>query len=383
MTIRKVERRGETRLFIDITWKKKDGTKGRYRHDAQVQTMAAARAEERRLLANIAQYGEPFEPMPDPPKEELTKPMSITFSEAVELFQKGKAVTELKPTTRITYDEILKTRLLPRFGDRPLDSLGYEDASTLDAELVKEGLSASRRRNVAIVFRSMLRHACEAGKLTEMPKLPALPKVGRTILKTLTMVDVEKILAVASLRARLALGLAAYAGLRAGEIRGLRWSDVDITARFLVVRRSTSKGETAPPKSGHEREVPLADQLVALLQAVGPRKGHALVAITSKGQPWGEFGLLQALRRAVTKAGILGHWRVHDLRHAFVTELFRRGGSGPAVQALAGHASLQVTQRYAHVARADLQATIGLLGGYGNSRATASGGNGGGEDRTA
>lgn len=34
MTIRKVERRGETRLVVDITWKKKDGTQGRYRHDA-------------------------------------------------------------------------------------------------------------------------------------------------------------------------------------------------------------------------------------------------------------------------------------------------------------------------------------------------------------
>ena len=58
MTIRKVKRRAETRLVVDITWKKKDGTQGRYRHDAEVQTMAAVRAEERRILANIAQHGE-------------------------------------------------------------------------------------------------------------------------------------------------------------------------------------------------------------------------------------------------------------------------------------------------------------------------------------
>ena len=44
MTIRKVERRGETRLIIDIHYRKKDGSQGRYRHDAQVNTVAAATA---------------------------------------------------------------------------------------------------------------------------------------------------------------------------------------------------------------------------------------------------------------------------------------------------------------------------------------------------
>jgi hypothetical protein len=60
--IRKIERRGERILVIDIRYKKPDGSNGRYRHDAQVQTTAAATAEERRLLANIAQYGDVYEP---------------------------------------------------------------------------------------------------------------------------------------------------------------------------------------------------------------------------------------------------------------------------------------------------------------------------------
>ena len=60
--IRKIERRGQRVLVIDIRYKKPDGSKDRYRHDAQVQTMAAATAEERRLLANIAKYGEKHTP---------------------------------------------------------------------------------------------------------------------------------------------------------------------------------------------------------------------------------------------------------------------------------------------------------------------------------
>jgi hypothetical protein len=149
MTIRKVRRRGETRLVIDIVYKRRDGSQGRYCHDAQVQTMAAARAEERRLLATLVQFGAPFAPPPEPPRiEEKTR---LTFEEAAELFRKGKAIIKLKPSSRHGYEEIFRTRLLGRFGDRPLDALGFEDIAVLDAEMVEEALSASRRRNVVIV----------------------------------------------------------------------------------------------------------------------------------------------------------------------------------------------------------------------------------------
>jgi integrase len=358
MTIRKVERHGETRLVVDITWKKKDGTQGRYRHDAQVQTMAAARAEERRIFANIAQYGEANEPKAKTSTEETTpaRPTSISFEDAVELFGKGKAITSLKPSTRKGYDEIIETRLLSRFGERPICSLGFEDASTLDAELVKEGLSASRRRNVLIVLRSVLGAAHDAGKLSELPKLPKLPTVGRQVLRTLTRHQVKQILAASSPVWRLAFALAAYAGLRAGEVRALRWEDVDLVAKVLVVRLSHSKGETSTPKSGHEREIPLAAPLLVLLEG----GGKGLVALTGDGEQWGEFGLLQAFQRAQEKAGVSG-FRFHDLRHYFVTQLFRGGAPAPAVQALAGHADLSTTQRYAHVDRADLRAAIGGL----------------------
>lgn len=369
MTVRREHRRGETRWIIDIRYRKIDGKHGRFRKDAQVQTRAAATAEERRLLACMEKHGEPIAPGP---KVDAAPPSAgVTFGEAVKVFLAGKAVTSLKPTTRIGYTEILETRLLPRFTGRPLAGLGYQDVATLDAELVTEGLSPSRRRNVQVALRSVLRGAADAGQIGAMPRLPALPVAGRTILATLSMEDVERILAAATPAARLALALAAYAGLRAGEIRGLQWGDIDLGAKVLVVRRATSKGQTAAPKSGHARALPLAAPLVALLTASGPGKAGDLVA-TAKGRQWGEFGLLQSIRRAIVKAGVAGHWRVHDLRHAFVTELFRRGGSGPAVQALAGHSSLLVTQRYAHPDRADLRATIGLLAPRGNQGETGS-----------
>lgn len=360
MTIRKVKRRGETRLVVDIVYKRKDGAQGRYRHDAEVQTMAAARAEERRILANIVQFGEPFVPKPEVLAAEEKVPIAVpTFNEMVETFLATKAVTALKPTTRIVYEEILETWLLPAFGKRLVDTIGYEDASQLDAAMVKEELSPSRRRNVLVVLRSVLREATEAGKLPEFPKLPPLPRVGKTILKTLRREDVTRLLAVASARIRLAFALSAYAGLRAGEVRALRWADVDLAVRTITVRRARSRGIESTPKSGHERAIPIAPQLFGLLEEASPKTG--LVALNMDGEPWGEFGLLLAFQRAAKKAGVRG-FRFHDLRHFFVTALFRGGAPAPAVQALAGHADITTTSRYAHLVQADLRDAVARLG---------------------
>jgi integrase len=63
----------------------------------------------------------------------------------------------------------------------------------------------------------------------------------------------------------------------------------------------------------------------------------------------------------ISAPGLTG-WRFHDLRH-LVTALFRKGVAAPTVQALAGHAHLTTTERYAHVARTDLKAAIARLAG--------------------
>jgi hypothetical protein len=177
--IRKREKNGETRLFIDIWYRKKDGSKARYRKDASVQTMAAARAEERRILANITLHGEPFEPgaavevVEEQPAQEI-----YTFSQAVTDFGLGKALSKLKVSTRRAYDSILDSRLVPRFGDTAIDLIDHAAVTKLDAEMVEEGLTPSSRRNVQIVLRSVLKGAVESGHMKELPKLPGLPQGG-------------------------------------------------------------------------------------------------------------------------------------------------------------------------------------------------------------
>jgi integrase len=192
-----------------------------------------------------------------------------------------------------------------------------------------------------------------------MPELPHLPKVGRVATDPLSREQVEAILGVASPQARLAFALSAYAGLRRGEIRGLRWPDVDLKLGTITVRRSFVKGKEGPPKSGHQRVIPIAAPLQVLLEAA-PRSPWGPVAPTEDGTVWAEASLLRNFQRACKRAGVTKR-RFHALRHYFVSELFRRGAGARAVQDLAGHIHLATTQNYAAVGEQDRRDAIARL----------------------
>jgi integrase len=218
-----------------------------------------------------------------------------------------------------------------------------------------------------------------AGYLTVMPELPKLPKVGKTEVIAASAADIALILhepfgkgcgphrKKARQAARLAIALAAYGGLRASEVRGLTWSDVNLKAKTITIRRAICFGEIDSPKSGNERTIPIAAPLLAMLveAAKKPRCPWGPVAPKADGEVWADHGLLQALKRACKRLGISGQ-RYHGLRHYFVSALFEGGASAPTVQELAGHASLDVTQRYAHTTREAKQRAVAVFA-FGNS----------------
>lgn len=377
MAVRTVTRRGKRRLIIDILFRKNDGTKGRYRHDAEVQTLAAARAEERRRLAALAATGSPYElppgaRSPDMPVVPASDgPELPTFATVAKAYLAEFAPSHLKASTLHGYAQMINGFLVPRVGELAVDRIDAKVVRDLDVELVRRAVKPSTRRNMQVVLRSVLcRYAVEAKILTKPPSLPKLPKVGRKIVSAMTHAQVEGLLGVARPAVRRAFMLLAFAGLRGGELRGLRGRDVNVVEGYLVVRQNICRGVVGTPKSGHERKVPLADVLRAELERPPHFGRDGFVSLTSTDRPWTETALDNAFRRAAKRAGLAG-WRLHDLRHFFVTALFRGGTPAPTVQALAGHADLSTTQRYAHVAEVDLRDAIRRLGG--NSVVTGAG----------
>lgn len=367
--IRKIDRRGQRILVIDIRYRKSKGEKARYRHDAQVQNMAAATAEERRLLANIAQFGDVHAPEPvvatasmaldatTPPTLET----SSTFGEIAASYRTTYMVTDLKVTTRRGYTQVLDAVLLPTFGQKPIADVDGEAAAKLDLELTRDKLAKSTRNNVQIVLRSVLRFARDKGHIGELPRgLPRLRQPEPSILEIPSDDQVTEILARSCPTQRRAFGLMAFAGLRPNEVRALLRRDVKLrregpeaTGGFLSIREGLSYGETHTPKTGR-REIPIARALAVLLAEVedGPREGH--VALTAAGKPWGQYGLDRAFERVRDRAGLAG-WSVYALRHYAITMWLRRGIPVHVVQKMAGHRNLSTTQHYVHHLKADLE----------------------------
>ena len=368
MAVQVVTRRGVRRLVIDIRYTKSDGSPGRFRRDAEVQTMAAARAEDRRRLAALAisgsptglpEVGTPPAIATEPPPVVASKP---TFDSVAKEYLRTFATSQLKASTRHGYTKIIHGLLIPQLGRLTVDTIDVEQIRKMDALLAARKARPSTRRNAQVVLRSVLcRYAVEAKILAEAPKFPRFPKVGTKVVDTLTNEQFEHLIAQAQSEQRLAFLLAAHAGLRAGEVRGLRWRDVDLDAGVLVVRQSICRGCADTPKSGHDRVVPLASSLQKAFSGLPRRDRDDLVCLNSQGAPWGEFGLRRAFLAACRRAGLEG-WRFHDLRHFFVTALFRALVPARSIQELAGHANLTTTQRYAHVTATDLEDAVRRLG---------------------
>jgi integrase len=314
VTIRKRKLRdGTSRLFIEIRYRTIEGRHERYRRDAQIQTKGGAEAEHRRLVTELSRAGT-LRHISVPVIPE--KPVHVfTFNDAARHFRATRLGT-LKPSTQFSYETRLDNLLVPRFGGTPLAELTGEMLAALDADLAADGLKASTRQKPHIVFRSVVRLAVAAGMLEAMPKLPRIPRVGRKMVRPFHRDDLDAILAKSSPHARLAFALGAFAGLRAGEVRGLRWTDIDLKGNTLTVRRALTRGEETTPKSGDQRVVPIAAPLRLLLEAAEPKRSSpwASVAVTAFGKPWGESGLNQTFKRAQQRAGRSGLC-FHDLRH--------------------------------------------------------------------
>jgi integrase len=153
--------------------------------------------------------------------------------------------------------------------------------------------------------------------------------------------------------------VAAYAGLRQGELLALRWRDVDFAGSALTVARAMSAGVESSTKSGRVRRVPLADQAAAALDRLSRRGDFTargeLVFCNGLGRSLDGSALRRRYRRAQVAADVR-LLRFHDLRHTFGSLLAARGVDVVTIQSAMGHSALSTTSRYLHARPASEQA---------------------------
>jgi integrase len=148
-----------------------------------------------------------------------------------------------------------------------------------------------------------------------------------------------------------AVRVAAYCGLRLGELLVLRWRNVDWRGSALTIERSISAGIEGTTKSGLVRRVPMADQAAAALDRLSRREHFTspddLVFGSAIGRPLDGSALRRRYKKARDVAG-LRPLRWHDLRHTFGSLLVAGGVDLVTVKDAMGHAQLTTTSRYLH-----------------------------------
>jgi integrase len=133
-------------------------------------------------------------------------------------------------------------------------------------------------------------------------------------------------------------------GLRLGELRALRWQDLDLKAGRLLVRKNVWRKEVGTPKGKRSRDVPLNERAAGALKAHRHLR-RPLVFCKEDGKRLSEKMCQRALERLCRKAGVKGlQW--HGLRHTFASHLVMRGVSLKAVQELLGYAHLTPAARH-------------------------------------
>ncbi len=151
--------------------------------------------------------------------------------------------------------------------------------------------------------------------------------------------------------------VAAFAGLRRGELVALRWRDVDFIGRKLTVRRALSgEAEVSSTKSRRTRQVPLPEQAAGALQRLSNRgeftHSDDYVFANRLGRRIDPSALRRRFERARDAAG-LEPLRFHDLRHTYGSLLVVGGIDLVSVKAAMGHSRITTTERYLHARPAD------------------------------
>lgn len=309
---------------------------------------------------------------------------TVTFDEAArEWLRYVEHDRKRRASTVSDYRWIVERRLIPEFGSLTLESIttpridgwrsglvaagGLEDGEALSARTINKYLGVMH----SILKRSQRIYGLAANAAAWAERQPVARSGDFDVLSA---AEVEALARAAregrhrkppkyptglEWRARLRqqdqqdaaiFTTAAYAGLRLGELRSLRWRDLDFEKRLIHVRHSYVMRSEDRPKSGRVRSVPMIDQVATVFDQLSRRSGWTadddLVFVSPTGDHIEDSALRRRFYGALKAAG-LKRIRFHDLRHSFGT-LAVQVFPLTDVKAYMGHADIATTMIYVH-----------------------------------
>lgn len=245
-------------------------------------------------------------------------------------------------------------------GSKLINNADKADLLGFIAKRVESGAKPRSTARQLSSFRRFFRYIMREGMRDSDPTADIeMPRIGRSLPKTLTEEEVDSLLNAPNTdeplghRDRAMLELLYATGLRVSELINLRQSQINFNQGVL---RIIGKGD-------RERLIPLGEESQRWIQEFidGPRMEILLerqteyLFPTRRGDRMTRQAFWHIIKRYAEKAGIGQKLSPHSLRHAFATHLLNRGADLRVVQMLLGHSDLSTTQIYTHVARERLK----------------------------
>jgi integrase len=264
----------------------------------------------------------------------------------------------LRPSTLDIYDSRWRLYVADRLGRQRLGSITRLDVQNLVADLRAREVGASTIGQVLRLTHRVLAAAVDAGLIGKNPasgvQAPRLPH------KEMNYIDpsgIGRLVAAVPERWSAFVLVAAYGGLRFGELAALRVERVDFLRRSVRVEDAFSevngKLHLGPTKTGKSRSVSLPKSVVdalALHLRRYPSGPDGLVFRDENGGPVRRSNFNKRIWQGAVRAAGLAPLRFHDLRHTSVALGIAAGGHPKAIQARAGHSSIRTTlDRYGHL----------------------------------
>lgn len=317
----------------------------------------------------------------------MRAPTTTTLREAAEALIAGmrdgsvldRSGKPYKPSTTRGYERVLRLRVLPALGHVRLSSLERRDVQHLADRWRADGLSASTVQNSLNPLQVIGRRAIRDGDLAIDPTDGLeLPTARGRRERVASRDEAAALIAALPQDDRALWATAFHAGLRRGELRALRWADVDFEARVIRVERGwdDDEGEQEGKSRAARRAVPILDALRPHLAAHKLRTGRGgddLVFGRKASEPFipstvrrrALDGWKAANDRAADGAERLEPIALHEARHTCASTFIAAGANPKVIQTVMGHASIQMTfDVYGHLMRDGLDDAARMVNDY-------------------
>ena len=302
--------------------------------------------------------------MADAERGILPGPVNLT----VERYLTSWLADSVKGTvSRATYDGYKRDvhhHIIPELGRRKLKELSPGDIRRLYRKMAERGLKDRSIEYVHTTLRKSLKAAIVDRLINHNPtdgvKPLKTPSGAAKESKALDRYQVKALLEAASgSRLEALCAVAIHTGLRRGELLGLKWTDADLEAGTLAVRRSLDGDGTfkVPKNQAASRTLKLTSRaLDALkthkvcqnaerLRAGAHWKDHDLVFPNAVGKPMNAGNLYRReFQPLLKRAGLADEgFTIHSLRHTFATALAEKGVHPSTARKMLGHSDIRMT----------------------------------------